>query len=88
VRARKGVRPADRVNDQQDRHDKAFGKKRSRSSLTPPGTRIFAVTDGRRAVGIITVIADSLIATDVSGEIIGTFPTLRDATRALPGRAR
>jgi hypothetical protein len=42
------------------------------------------VTDGRDAVGTIHVAGDNFIAIDATGEIIGVFDTLLDASRALP----
>jgi hypothetical protein len=55
----------------------------------PHRSQTLAVTDGRIAVGAVEVLDNIFIATDVYGEIIGTFSTLREATRALPaGRTR
>jgi hypothetical protein len=45
----------------------------------------FAVSDGRDALGTVERVGNSFTAIDTAGEIIGTFPTLRVASRSFGG---
>jgi hypothetical protein len=44
----------------------------------------WSVTDGRTPVGIIDLIDGSYAATDIRGELTGTFRTRREAARSFP----
>jgi hypothetical protein len=46
--------------------------------------RRFYVCDGRTALGVVKVIAGTFVAVDADGIEIGTFTSLREASRALP----
>jgi len=46
------------------------------------------VTDGRVACGTVDVVDGALIALDINGAVVGRFPPLRQAVRALPGGVR
>ena len=61
------------------------GKRSSLRPIPKSPQRHFSVTNGRIAVGSIEVIdRRTFLAVDVDGRIIGKFPTLRPAARALP----
>jgi hypothetical protein len=44
----------------------------------------FSITDGRAACGTVEQSSTGFIACDITGRIVGTFPTLTAATRSLP----
>jgi hypothetical protein len=63
------------------------GRKVQRRQLSKPHSltrQIFAVCDGRFAVGVVKTNASGFVALDTAGEIIGEFETLREAARAIP----
>ena len=56
------------------------------SSPTPQLTQHWwSIYIGRDALGTVREVAGSFVATNASGRIIGTFASLREAARALPG---
>jgi len=56
------------------------------SSLTTSSAlrKRFAVSDGRDSCGSIEQSSRGFVATNVTGQLIGTFPTLSEAARSLP----
>jgi hypothetical protein len=60
----------------------AFGKRTP--SSRPPSSNQYAVSDGRFAVGVVTVSARGFTAITTGGVVIGEFATLREAARVLP----
>jgi hypothetical protein len=50
------------------------------------GPKQYFIYDGRNSIGTVTEVSGRFIATDADGEVIGRFPTLIAATRALPAR--
>jgi hypothetical protein len=71
------------------RNVRCSGKRRrsSRNQKSAQSNLRFAVTDGRAACGVIDLVGGIYVATGVDGVLIGKFPTLREATRSLPGDA-
>jgi hypothetical protein len=67
---------------------------RARSTITGPSfarrpvEHRISVCDGRGAVGIVELIEHRYRVTDPAGRVIGSFCTLRDATRAFDGNGR
>jgi hypothetical protein len=82
--AAKGSALTQRTDAAEGPRDKGKVVERRPSSSPKIRSPIFAVTDGRDAVGTIHVAGDNFIAIDATGEIIGVFDTLLDASRALP----
>jgi hypothetical protein len=79
----KGAGPAQREDAGEARKPDAFGKRATSSRSSHPNQ--YAVADGRTALGVVEQVGDCFVAITVDGSTIGTFPSLREASRALPG---
>jgi hypothetical protein len=64
--------------------DRSSAKRPRRSSRENSTSQTFAVTDGRAALGTVTVVDRIFTATDTTGAEIGHFRTLAEAVRAFP----
>jgi hypothetical protein len=91
MRARRGVGPADRWDDQQDRSDEAFGQKLKRSSPTPKATSTqpwCSVYSGRECIGHLVGRGPlGVEAFDAHDKSLGIFKTAPLAASALVGKA-
>lgn len=89
MRWRHGAGARQRDDAGGSRKANAFGKcgcPSSRTSNRNPAH--FSVTDGRVACGTVDVVDGAFIALDINGAVVGRFPPLRQAVRALPGGVR
>jgi hypothetical protein len=53
------------------------------TKIADPRQARYAITDGRDALGTVQVAGGFFIAVDITGIVIGTFATLREAARAF-----
>jgi hypothetical protein len=79
---RNGASPTQRGDAAGARKRATFGK-RAPSSRSPSRNQ-YAVCDGRTALGIVKLSDGIFTSVTAAGTVVGTFSTLREASRALP----
>jgi hypothetical protein len=77
----KGASPAQRGDAGEARKPDAFGKRPSSSRIPHPNQ--YAVSDGRTPLGTVEAVNGAFVAIDTAGIAVGTFASLREASRAF-----